>query len=159
MEHTVRPTPIDSNDELLAPPAILLEFMDRYGAGEYPVHAAVAGLVEELGMDDAESIQFGNTAFISHYDGDVVFMRALNVDTAKNLVDNIENYVMYVFRRGVKTIFTNYTDPVVTSVIRTVFNRIRENNKGNGVTPELEFDRDDAGEYVAAITLHEGRGK
>lgn len=147
----MRPDPIDSTQNLLDPPQILIEFLQRYDAG-VPMQAALLGLAQELGMDDAESIQFGNTAFISHYDEDesLVFMRALNVDTAANFIDNIENYVSYVYRRGIKTIVTNYSDAAITSAIKAVHQRISQNNVR--LRADLGFEQEDD-QTVATITL------
>lgn len=149
----MRPEPIDSTKELISPPQILMEFMRRYGTDGVPPQAALAGLIHELNMDDAESIQFGNTAFIGHYNEDktLVFMRALNVDTAANLIDNIENYVSYVYARGVKVIVTNYSDPTVTSAIKAAHKRIEANNPQGGAT--LEFEQE-GGETIATITQY-----
>jgi hypothetical protein len=151
----VRPEPIDSTKELLDPPQILLEFMRRYGTGDVPLQAALAGFIHELNMDDAEAIQFGNTAFITHYADDdgktLVYMRALNVDTAANFVDNIEYYVSYLYRRGVKVIVTNYSDPTVTSAIKAAHRRIEANNPQGGAT--LEFTQEGE-ETIATITQY-----
>lgn len=109
----------------------MIEFLRRYGAGQdIPMQAAMVGLAEELNMDDAESIQFGNTIFITHYSDEepLVYMRALNVDTAPNFADSIENYVVYIFGRGIKTIATNYEDEAITSAIKFVQRRMNKNN-------------------------------
>jgi hypothetical protein len=154
----MRPEPIDSTKELLTPPHIMLQFAHQY-SNEYPVNAVVAALVEEMNMKDAETIQFGNTVYINHYDEDdksSVFMRAMNVDTAANFVDNTENYVVYAFGRGVKTILTVYEDPVITSVIKAVESRVNKNN------PELDAEityEDDEDQTVATIKLLEDRKK
>lgn len=149
----MRPEPIDSTKELLPPPQILMEFMQRYGTDGVPPQAALAGLIHELNMDDAESIQFGNTAFIGHYDEDktTVYMMAFNVDTAANFVDNIENYVAYLYSRGVKVIITNYSDPAVTNAIKAAHRRIEGNNTQGGAT--LEFEQDGK-ETIATITQY-----
>lgn len=154
----MRPDPIDSTKELLEPPHIMLQFAHQY-SDEYPVQAVIAGLVQELNMQDAESIQFGNTVFITHHSEEekgTVFMRAMNVDTAQNFVDNTENYVVYAYGRGVKTIVTAYDDPVITSVIKAVKARVDKNNPNLDAT--LEFDEDD-GQTVATIALIEERKK
>lgn len=131
-----------------------MEFLRRYDTGEYPIHVAMVAMAEELNMDDAEAIQFGNTAFISHYSKDepLVYMRALNVDTAPNFVNNIENYVSYIYRRGIKIIVTNYSDPVVTMAIKTAHRRIQDNNKG--LDADLKF-RQKEGETMAMVSLKE----
>jgi hypothetical protein len=149
----VRPDPIDSTKKLLSPPEIMMEFLRRYDTGEYPIHVAMVAMAEELNMDDAEAIQFGNTAFISHYSKEepLVYMRALNVDTAPNFVNNIENYVSYVYGRGIKVIVTNYSDPVVTTAIKTAHRRIEANNPQGGAT--LEFTQEGE-ETIATITQY-----
>ena len=151
----MRPDPIDSTKELLTPPQILIEFLQRYGTDGIPMQAALAGLAQELGMDDAESIQFGNTAFITHYAEDsqepLVYMRALNVDTAANFVSNIENYVSYVYRRGIKVIVTNYSDPTITSAIKAAQRVIEQNNPNGGANITFEQDGE---ETVATITQY-----
>lgn len=148
----MRPEPIDSTKKLISPPEIMMEFLKRYDDTGYPIQVSMLALAQELGMDDAEAIQFGNTAFISHYSDDKrsVYMSALNVDTASNYVDNVENYVAHVFRRGVKQIVTNFSDPSIESVIKTVKKRIDKFN------PELEADlsiEQDGEETVAIIDL------
>jgi hypothetical protein len=150
----MRPEPISSDTTILPPAQILVEFLRRYGSGQHPTPAALAALAQELEMEDAEAIQFGNTAFISHYtaDGQSVFMRALNVDTAKNFVDNIENYVAHVYRRGVKTITTAFTDDAIAGAIRTVKQRIEKLNRA--VKAELTFDVRNE-QTVAIIQLKE----
>lgn len=147
----MRPDPVDSTKELLAPPQIMLQFAHQY-ANEYPVAAVLAGLVEELNMDDAEAIQFGNTVYITHHSEDkgVVFMRALNVDTAANFVDNTENYVVYAYGAGIKTIVTAFDDPTITSVIKTVKRRVDKNNPN--LDADLKFEQD-GGQTVATIEL------
>jgi hypothetical protein len=147
----VRPEPIDSTKETLEPPQIMLEFMQRYGTNGVPPAAALAGLVYELGTDDAETIQFGNTVFISHYSKErpMVYMRALNVDTVNNFVDNIENYVSYLYARGIKIIITNYTDPSLSGVIKAAHRRIEANNPQGGATLEFSESGD---QLVATIT-------
>lgn len=147
----MRPEPIDSTNELLEPPQIMLEFMRRYGTAGVPPAAALASLINEISGDSAETIQFGNTAFISHYSDErpMVYMRALNVDTAANFVDNIEYYVAYVYRRGIKIIVTNYTDPSVSTAIKAAHRRIQDSNPQGGAT--LEFS-EDSGQIVATIT-------
>lgn len=148
----MRPEPISSDTTILPPAQILVEVLRRYGSGTHPTPAALVALAQELEMEDAEAIQFGNTAFISHYteDRQTVFMRALNVDTAKNFVDNIENYVAYVYRRGVKTISTAFTDDAIAGAIRTAKQRIEKRNKT--VKAELAFYMR-SGQTVAIVRL------
>jgi len=154
----MRPDPIDSMQELLAPPQIMIQFAHQY-ADEYPVPAVLAALAEELNMDDAESIQFGNTVYITHHSDEeegTVFMRAMNVDTAANFVDNTENYVVYAYGKGIKTIVTMYDDPTISSVIKAVKRRVDKNNPT--LDAKLTFAQDE-GQTVATIELMKERKK
>lgn len=133
---------VDSAKTLLDPPHIIMQYAQGE-AGEYPAYAIVAGIAHEMSMPNAEAIQFGNTIFINHYttdddkedddDEDGVFMRMVNVDTAPNLADNIENYIVYAYRRNIQSLVTLYDDPATTSVIKTVVKRVSKNN------PRLNF--------------------
>jgi Flp pilus assembly CpaF family ATPase len=110
-------------------------------------------------MDDAESIQFGNTVFITHHDREAeatVFMRAMNVDTAANFVDNTENYVVYAYGKGIKTIVTAYDDSTISSVIKAVKRRVDKNNPQ--LDAKLTFEQD-SGQTVATIVLMKERKK
>lgn len=154
----MRPEPVDSTKKLLEPPQIILQFAHQY-PGNHPVQAVVAAISDELNMPDADAIQFGNTVFISHYtegDQDAVLMRAMNVDTAENYVDNTENYVVYAYGRGVKTIVTVFNDPAIESLIKTVKHRIDKNNPT--LDAELTFKQDE-GQTTATIVLMKERKK
>lgn len=154
----MRPAPIDSMKKLLEPPQIILQFANQY-PGNHPVQAVVAAIAEELNMPDVDAIQFGNTVFISHYtegDQDSVLMRAMNVDTAENYIDNTENYVVYAYGRGVKNIVTVFSDPAIESLIKTVKHRIDKNNPK--LDAKLTFKRDE-GQTSATIMLIKERKK
>jgi hypothetical protein len=128
---------VDSAKTLLEPPQIMMQYAQGE-TDEYPLHAVLAGIAQELSMPRAEAIQFGNTIFINHYTGDDdkddeddedgVFMRMMNVDTPENLVDNIENYVVYAYSRGIESLFVLYDDSAITSAIKAVSRRVNKNN-------------------------------
>lgn len=149
----MRAAPIDSTKRLLKGPEILYEYLQKHDTDtEHPLQAKLAALAAELAMDDADVIQFGNTAYISHYfkGGSSVFMRALNVDTAQNFIDNTENYVAYVFGRGALTIVTQYSDPVITTLIKRVRSNLEAHNPN--VKAKLEFSGK-SGDYLATIAV------
>lgn len=150
----MRAEPIDSTKRLLRGPEIIFEYLQKHDTdNEHPPEAKLAAISAEITMDDADVIQFGNTAYISHYgDGNVVFMRALNVDTARNFIDNTENYVAYAFGRGVKQIATQYSDPVITTLIKRVKQNLDKHNPNLNVS--LDFEKGE-GEYMALVTLED----
>lgn len=77
---------------------------------DIPLDQAFMMLVEELKMENSEAIQFGNTVFITHYspESPTCFMYALNVDTAKNFVNNGEMYVRRLINNGYHGFMTSY---------------------------------------------------
>jgi hypothetical protein len=85
-------------------------------------------LVEELKMENSEAIQFGNTVFITHYspESPTCFMYALNVDTAKNFVNNGEMYVRRLINNGYKGFMTSYK----TESFGLPFKQIEKNRLG-----------------------------
>jgi len=149
----VRPEPIDSTKKLLDPPEILIEFLKRYDDTGNPIQVSMIAIAHELSMDTAESIQFGNTVFISHYLDDFkkVYMRALNVDTAENYLDNVENYIAHILRRGIQGLFVNYKDPALSTLIKKVQKRIQKNNPQ--LKPfKIEFSQEDD-QYIAEVNF------
>lgn len=148
----MRAEPIDSTKRLLKGPEIIFEYLQKHDTDtEHSPQEKLAAISAEITMDDADVIQFGNTAYISHYGEDnVVFMRALNVDTARNFIDNTENYVAYAFRRGVKHIATQYDDAVISTLIKRVKQNLTKHNPSLKVSLTIEDAQDG---YVAVVSL------
>ena len=148
----MRAEPIDSTKRLLRGPEIIFEYLQKHDTErQYSVEQKLAALSAEITMDDADVIQFGNTAYISHYGEDnVVLMKALNVDTAKNFIDNTENYVAYAFGRGVKSIVTLYSDDVITTLIKRVKQNLDKHNPNLDVS--LDFSEKN-GKRMAVVHL------
>lgn len=93
-----------------------------------PMDQALLMLVEELKMDNTEAIQFGNTVFVTHYspESPTCFMYALNVDTAKNYINNGEMYVRRLIKNGLKGFMTSYQ----TESFGIPFKQIEKNRLG-----------------------------
>lgn len=95
---------------------------------EAPLEQVFMLLVEELKMENSEAIQFGNTVFITHYspESPTCFMYALNIDTAKNFINNGEMYVRRLINNGYKGFMTSYT----TESFGLPFKQIEKNRLG-----------------------------
>lgn len=76
-----------------------------------PLEVALLQLVEEIKMPGSEALQIGNTVFITHYspESKVCAMFALNVDSARNYINNGEVYVRRLMSKGMKGFMTSYT--------------------------------------------------
>lgn len=103
-------------------------------------------LIKELEMPQSEAILFGNTLFISHYtqDNTGADVRMLNVDTAKNVIANGEQFYQHLKRRGVKHFISRYS----YKNYARIFERFEKMNFGQAVTKDLGD-----GYYVTCVTL------
>lgn len=93
-----------------------------------PFDQALMQMMAELQMPNTEALQLGNTLFITHYSpqSPVCAMYALNVDTAKNYVDNGELYVRHLIKRGITGFVTSYKQ----ESFGVPFKQIERNNLG-----------------------------
>ena len=120
---------VDSKKQKLSLQEILVRAL--YGQQKQldrPVEQAMLLIVEELKMPNSEAIQFGNTVFISHYasESPLYAMYALNVDTAKNYINNGEMYVRHLMKRGIQGFVTSYQ----TESFGIPFKQIQKNKLG-----------------------------
>jgi hypothetical protein len=100
---------VDSKKKLLAGPEIIVKAMQSADLKGLPVHAALSGIIKELTLPGAELKQFGNTAFIGHRyakNKNWVVVRAINVDSAKNLIDNCEAYLKFLIDSKIERMAT-----------------------------------------------------
>lgn len=114
---------IDSKKKLLEGPEIITRVvndMDSTQLGGNEPKIALIGIAKELSMDGVEVKQFGNSVFVGHYipDKTGVYMRAFNLDTAKNYVDNGEKYVKYLMDQGVDKMYTEFNGSALLNVFK-----------------------------------------
>ena len=105
-----------------------------------PVDQAILQLIAELQMENSEAIQFGNTVFVTHYspESPLCVMYALNMDTARNYINNGEKYVRYLMRKGMRGFVTSYT----TESFGIPFKTLEKNKLGivdTTKTPDKRF--------------------
>lgn len=111
---------IDSKKKLLEGPEIITRVAHEMDLGGMDPKIALIGISKEMTMPDAEPKQFGNTVFLGHYikDKTGVYMRAFNIDTAKNFVDNGEKYIKYLMDQGVDKMYTEFDGPELLHVFK-----------------------------------------
>jgi hypothetical protein len=90
-----------------------------------PVQAALLAIVQEGAMPNTTVEQIGNTVFITHYSEDKaeVAMRALNVDTARNYLDNSLQYITKLSESGVTRMTSDFTDKRILQLFNTIARR------------------------------------
>lgn len=140
---------IDSKKEQLAGSAVIGSALHSYDLKGIPVYAALAAIAKETTMPGCDVIQFGNTVFITHFSADKksVFMRALNIDTAKNYVDNGERYIRYLLTKNVNTMVTQYS----VESYGAPFQVLKRSKLGNGMT--FENLRAENGDFITIVHL------
>lgn len=86
------------------------------------LQAAILAITKELTMKSAEHTQIGNTVFIAHYSDDrkEVFMRALNVDTARNYLDNSIEFTKHLMRAKVERMVSDFNGSAPMHIFNTI---------------------------------------
>lgn len=92
---------------------------------DVPVEVALAAMIREGTLPNAEVKQIGNTVFIAHYSKDraEVYMRALNVDSARNYYDNAMAYADYLSDSGVVRLTSDFNDKRIVQLFKAIANR------------------------------------
>lgn len=95
---------IDSKKDKLNIPEIITQAVYNTPVEGVPAYAAMLSIIKEGSMPRTEVKQYGNTVFITHFseDKDLAVGRALNIDTAKNFIQNGEEYFRELVLGGTK---------------------------------------------------------
>lgn len=115
-------TVIDSKTRELAPPEIILESLKGSDLDGLTPQVAAIAITKELSMPEVDAVQFGNTVFIGHRgkgeNKDLMWGRALNVDTAQNFVANGLQYLGHLQEIGVRRYVADYDGDELDNVFR-----------------------------------------
>ena len=99
---------IDSKKEKVPTEVVFLLAIDQIGS-KYDPATTMAIIAREGSMPSADTVQFGNTVFLAHRGkGDnynKMVGRAFNIDTARNFIENVLQYLEYLRKKGI----THYT--------------------------------------------------
>ena len=99
---------IDSNQEKIAPGQVMAIAAKQLNEYNIPVEAMLASVAKETAMENADIVQVGNTVFLGHKgkgaNKSKMVGRAFNVDTGRNFINNMVNYLGYLQNKK----FTHY---------------------------------------------------
>lgn len=91
---------------------------------KYSFNQVYLSIMKELTLKNSIIIQIGNTVFITHRSPKnprYALMRALNADTARNYLENAENYAKQIYDKyGIDVIVSQYTDPALNKIFAYV---------------------------------------
>jgi hypothetical protein len=115
-------TVVDSKERPLPAPTVITTALGELDLGGVTPAAAMAGIAKEMTMKDTDMVQIGNTVFIGHRgkgdNKDLMWGRALNIDTAQNFVANGLKYFTHMQRIGVKRYVSDYDGATYDSAFK-----------------------------------------
>ena len=115
-------TVVNSKERPLPAPTIITTALGELDLGGIKPEAALAGIAKELTMKDTDLVQIGNTVFIGHRgkgeNKDLMWGRALNIDTAQNFVANGLKYFTHMQKIGVKRYVSDYDGAIYDSAFK-----------------------------------------
>ena len=126
---------VDSKKRPLPAPAIISMAVGKKeltsSGKEITPAAALAGITKELTMPSVDVAQVGNTVFIAHKgeDENKLHGRLINVDTARDLVNNVIKYINVLQQKGV----THYSADFKAGTLEPVAKAVGRAFKGTGI--------------------------
>ena len=115
-------TVVDSKERPLPAPTVITTALGELDLGGISPAAAMAGIAKEMTMKDTDMVQIGNTVFIGHRgkgeNKDLMWGRALNIDTAQNFVANGLKYFTHMQKIGVKRYVSDYDGAIYDSAFK-----------------------------------------
>lgn len=115
-------TVVDSKERPLPAPTVITTALGELDLGGVTPAAAMAGIAKEMTMKDTDMVQIGNTVFIGHRgkgdNKDLMWGRALNIDTAQNFVANGLKYFTHMQKIGVRRYVSDYDGAIYDSAFK-----------------------------------------
>ena len=142
---------IDSNQEKIAPGQVMAIAAKQLNEDNVPLEAMLASVAKETAMENADIVQVGNTVFIGHKgkgaNKSKMVGRAFNVDTGRNFIQNMLNYLGYLQNKK----FTHYASQFKGDTYLPAM-RVLE-KKLAGKDSNVAVGRGKDGQYVVFINL------
>jgi hypothetical protein len=147
----VMPTVVDSRQNQLPAPEIIIRFTQEMNDTEYPVQNVLAAIAKELTMPNTDQVQIGNTVFIGNRGKgkhkNAMVGRALNIDTGQNFVRSGLKYLSYLQNKGIRYYRTEFNAPEYVSAFKFWYNKL------SGTDTEVDVVQLDNGSYRAYIYI------
>jgi hypothetical protein len=142
---------IDSNQEKIAPGQVMTIAAEQLKEDNIPLEAMLASVAKEASMESADLVQVGNTVFLGHKGKGAnktkMVGRAFNVDTGRNFIRNILNYLGYLQSKK----FTHYASQFKGETLLPAMRALEKKmaNKDSNIAVGRSKD----GQYVVFINL------
>ena len=141
-------TVVDSKQEPLPGPTLIMMVAGQLDLGGVSKEAAVLSVAKELSLPDIDTTQVGNTVFVGHRgkkdNKNKMVGRVFNVDTAQNFVNNYVKYLTVLRDKGVTHYSVDFDGQELLPVAKSVGKRIR----GTGMKAMMAEFEDNSGYRV-----------
>ena len=129
---------VNSDKEELPPASIIAIYVDGTDKRGRSTHEILMMIAKEGSLENSDMIQFGNTVFLGHTgttSTTKMIGRALNVDTARNFVANVLEYVRYLQDKGITHYATQISDDKLLGVFKIVKKKLEAKDSAVRILP------------------------
>ena len=142
---------IDSNQEKIAPGQVMAIAAEQLKEDNIPLEAMLASVAKEASMKNADLVQVGNTVFIGHKGKSAnkskMVGRAFNVDTGRNFINNMVNYLGYLQSKKFTHYASQFKGDTYLPAMRVLEKRLADKDS------DVAVGRSKDGQYVVFINL------
>ena len=142
---------IDSNQEKIAPGQVMAIAAEQLKEDNIPLEAMLASVAKEASMKNADLVQVGNTVFIGHKgkgaNKSKMVGRAFNVDTGRNFINNMVNYLGYLQSKKFTHYASQFKGDTYLPAMRVLEKRLADKDS------DVAVGRSKDGQYVVFINL------
>ena len=129
---------VNSDKEELPPASIIAIYVDGTDKRGRSTHEILMMIAKEGSLENSDMIQFGNTVFLGHTgttSTTKMIGRALNVDTARNFVANVLEYIRYLQDKGITHYATQISDDKLLGVFKIVKKKLEAKDSAARILP------------------------
>jgi|TARA_R110000824_G_scaffold249341_1_gene438327 hypothetical protein len=129
---------VNSDKEELPPASIIAIYVDGTDKRGRSTHEILMMIAKEGSLENSDMIQFGNTVFLGHTgttSTTKMIGRALNVDTARNFVANVLEYIRYLQDKGITHYATQISDDKLLGVFKIVKKKLEAKDSAVRILP------------------------
>jgi hypothetical protein len=142
---------VNSNSKKLSSTEVVIEAVKQVGGDKRPIADTLAMISKESALPTADIVQFGNTVFLGNRGkGDNkhrMLGRAFNIDTGKNYINNVLDYLEYLRRKGITYYRTAFKGSEVLKLIQFIRRVIKDTDSDISIAQVKD------GSYVAYAKL------
>jgi len=142
---------IDSNQEKIAPGQVISIAAKQLQIDDVPLEAMLGSVAKEASMENADLVQVGNTVFIGHIGKGAnktkMVGRAFNVDTGRNFIKNMLNYLGYLQTKNITHYSSQFTGETYLPAMRMLEKKLTNTDS------KIAVGRNQENQYVVFINI------